>query len=349
MIILSHTTALHCFRHLGAEALSAMPRCGLSDLTEPFDGSERCVERYLALAASTGMDPVPLHLLYSRSCRLPESEVVRAHTMRGSLPGSLVRIADGIYAVSPELLVCQLASWGTVNDLVYLLYELCGTYEHPSNQCRALSERAVFTTRERVAAYVDKRATFSGNAMVRAALGLVRERSASHMETSFAMYLGFPYRRGGLGFPDFKMNAPIAVPAQMAQKCGRSKLTGDLCWLDRKVVFEYDSMQHHDTVAQVARDASKRNVFLQMGYTVVTFAGGQLRDKAEVANVVNALAKALGHRIQPRCGDFENLRRRLEWTVFKDKASIFNGRSNPRSEYFHPKALNAPCAKSTSW
>ena len=348
MIILSHTTALHCFRHLGAEALSAMPRCGLSDLAEPIDGAACAIERYLAFAASVGMDPVPLHLLYSRSCRLPKSEVVRAHTMREDLPGSLVRIEDGVYAVSPELLVCQLASWGTVNDLVYLLYELCGTYEHPSNQRRALSERAVFTTKKKLAAYVDARAIFPGKAAVRAALGLVRERSASHMETSFAMYLGYPYRLGGLGFPDFRMNEPIAAPAHIAKKYGRGRLTGDLCWPERKVVFEYDSMEHHDTVAQVARDASRRNVFLNMGYSVISFAGGQLRDKTEVANAVDALAKALAHRIQPRCSDYANLRRRLEWTVFRDKASIFSGKSNARSAHLHPKALDAPGAKSAS-
>ena len=69
--------------------------------------------------------------------------------------------------------------------------------------------------------------------------------SASHMESAFAILLGLPCRLGGFDFPDFRMNESVAVPKPLIKQIGRIKLAIDLCWSGRKVVFEYDSMQHH--------------------------------------------------------------------------------------------------------
>lgn len=339
MIILSHTTALHCYRHLGAEAVLAMPRRNAKDLAGPFDAFEQAVERYRTFAESAEMELAPLHVVRFRGWRVRRHDYVRVHLLGDVPPKSFVELGNGVYAVCPELLICQLASWGDLLDTTHLLYEMLGTYLHPSSASVLLEERKSFTTKTRLQRYLAARAQFSGIVNLRKALELTRERSASHMETAFAMLLGFPYRLGGFDFPDFEMNYRIVVPRRLRKEVGRAASTVDLCWPDRKVAFEYDSTKYHDSALRMAKDSSKRNGLARMGYQLITVAGGQVSDRAEVVRAIAVLANAVGHRIQPRCRKYKERRDRLMWFVFRDQASIYSGFPNARSAGLHPKPI----------
>ncbi len=336
MIILTHTTALHALRHLGAEVVSTLPRRSIDSLGARFENPLRAAERYSLYCLSAGMTPAALHLLYPRGKHPANTEFAHAHEASDLPPFSLIELAEDIYAACPELIFCQLVSWGNTYDAILLAYELCGTYAHPDNMHLPLKTRSAFSTKERLASFISQRSRFRGKATAKIALSYVHERSASPMETAFATLLGLPYKLGGLNFPHFEMNWEITIPKHLRADIGRTKLTVDLCWVDRKVAFEYDSMEHHGTVEQAARDASKRNALMLLNYRVVSFAGGQLRDKGEVMRAVNALAKELGHRINPRSKEHKSKRRQLEWTVFRDGASIFAARPNARSKDLHP-------------
>ncbi|MBQ9954829.1 MAG: DUF559 domain-containing protein [Eggerthellaceae bacterium] len=336
MIILTHTTSLHSLRHLGAQAIADLPRLSLRDLTDDFDGATDAIARYLAFVASIGAKPAALHLLFSRGSRLPKSDFIMSHTFSDASAKAFVKLADGVFAACPELVVCQLASWSEVNDLTHLLYELCGTYTHPANEHIFITDRKSFTTKSKIRSFCAQRNAFPHASKVMKALDLVHERSASPMETAFAMLLGFPCRLGGLAFPPFEMNGVVEVPKRLRRSTGREHLVVDLCWAKQKVAFEYDSAAFHGTVSQVAKDTSKRNLLIGMGFTVVSFSGGQVGSQAEVRRAADALMKALNHRPNPRCKDFEGLRMRLEWAVFEDKGAVFDGNPHISTKHLHP-------------
>ena len=339
MIILTHITSLHCLRHLGAEVVAQLPRHDFATLGEPFDTPSEAIDRYIGFCNSFGVEPGALHLLYPHGKHPAKCAYIRAHETRKLPSASLVKLADGVYASSPELLFCQLASWGSIYDAIYLAYELCGTYLHPTNESIPLSKRRAFTTKAKLDAFITSRGRFHGKTTALRAAALVRERSASHMESAFAMLFGLPCKLGGLGFPEFEMNWEVRIPKGMQASVGRSKITVDICWPSKKVAFEYDSMQHHNTVEQVAIDTSKRNVLMILNYNVVSFAGMQLRDKSAVLHSAEALTKALGHRSNPRGKDYLKKRHQLEWTAFKDGASIFASKPNARSRRLNPERL----------
>ena len=341
MIILSHTTALHFLRHFGADAVAEMPRCGFASIADSYDSATQAIARYRSFAENVGSDLVPLHILKAQGRNTDKCKWIKQHTIVDIEEELFVAFGGGVYCASPELTARQLASWGTLNDLVYLLYELCGVYSHPGNADVDVTKKKAFTSKAKLEASMDSWPPFPLRKKMETAVGLVRDRSASPMETACAMILGMPCRYGGLGFPDFEMNREIVVPRSLRKHVGRSRIVVDLCWFERRVAWEYDSAEWHCGAVQVARDAGRRNALLRLGFKVVTLAGVQASQSAEVARAAAALSEALEHRCRPRCRDYQRKRRMLEWLVLKDKASVFD--ANPRSGPLgrHPEPLDS--------
>ncbi|MBQ9955109.1 MAG: hypothetical protein IJO87_06740 [Eggerthellaceae bacterium] len=323
MIILSHITAFHCLRHFGAEAVAFMPRVAFSAIEEPFDDALKGLDRYLAFCESAGMEAVFLHLLRPRGSHLTQSDCLITHSSGDLSKHSLLKVSEGVYCVQPELLVRQLSSLGSVCEVTYLLYELCGTYSHPGNVGIDLLQRKSFTTKERLQRYANAMAPFPHLDVFLEAVSLVKERSASPMETACAMLLGLPYRLGGLSFPEFEMNKELIVPQRLIGEVGRRRMIADLCWPNLMVTLEYDSKEWHHGAEQVARDAGKRNAMQRMGYRVVTLTGMQAESPKEIMRVSRILSEAVGHRIRPRVKDFASKREALEHLVLRDKGASF--------------------------
>ena len=337
MIVLSHTSALHCMRHLGAEVVARLPRALLSELDGPFASPSEALDLYLRFAHSARMEPVPLHLLKPHANRTSGSACTRIHTTRNPHECELIVLREGVFAASPETVVRQLASWGDEIDLIQLIYELCGTYAHPSNQRVPLPDRSTFTTRARLRASL-KNDGSPGIRRIHRAIERSHDRSASPMETACAMLLALPHHMGGLAFPDFEMNGKIIVPTRLKKAAGRRLCFADLLWADRMVAFEYDSDQEHCGPERIASDSSRRNALLRMGYTVITLTGRQIGQREEFLRTANTLANVLGYRIQPRCASFLKKHDRLRWRVLRDQASIFDAMPrSKRAAEIHPK------------
>ena len=322
MIVVSHTTALYCMRHLGAEVVSRLPRVRMSDLHGSFSNTTEVACLYSNFVRAAQMQPAPLHVLRPYASRMGESDFVKVHAVRHPRECVLVKVAEDVYLVTPEMLVRQLAVWGDQLDLIQLIYELCGTYGHPRNSGILLSQRAAFATRKTLEKSLSG-CDFPGVQCVRDSVKRSNDRSASHMETACAMMFSLPYRMGGLGFPDFVMNEELVVPFRLQQELGRRLLYGDLLWRDSRVVFEYDSNQEHCGVDRIASDSSRRNVLTRMGFTVVTLTGQQINQRREFLRTAGILANALGHRIRPRCKDFQKKHDVLRWHVLRDQMSAF--------------------------
>lgn len=323
MIILSHTTALHLLRHLGAETVSRLPRITLANLHLDHQSVECARNTYFEFAKSAGIPPASLHLLVPYGHPTWKDPSIVTHFSSDTRPAILIKISDEIYAPSPEYLIRQLSPLGSTTDLAQLIFELCGVYSHPTNQHLELKDRSSFTTKKSLQRYLDKHRPFRGAARFERALKLAKDRSASHMETACAILLGFPYRLGGLNFPEFEMNQRIDVPSYFKNKLKRSRCYGDLCWQKQRVILEYESNAIHVGAEKIAADSDRRNALLKTRYCVITLTGNQMYSYEEFLRTAHILAGKLGHRIQPRCKDYRKRHRALRWAVLNDQASVY--------------------------
>ena len=70
-----------------------------------------------------------LDVLIASSNAKHASRSFRFHNYAGKYPsGSFLRIKDNVFIVSPELLFCQMAQNLSIEKLLLLGFELCGTY-----------------------------------------------------------------------------------------------------------------------------------------------------------------------------------------------------------------------------
>lgn len=340
MIILSHITALHHLRHIGAETVARLPRLTLASLNPSRLNADQARMAYLAFAESSGTCSPSLHLLRPIGHPRWETPFITTHFATDERTVTLVEIGCKVYAPTPEYLIQQLSALGDIVDLTQLVFELCSIYSHPTNNHIELKDRKSFTTKRRLQRHLEKHRPFRGSARLEQALKLSKDRSASHMETACAMLLGFPYRLGGLNFPEFEMNHRIDIPRHLRKTLRRARCYGDLCWQDRKLVLEYDSNEEHANTAKIASDSDRRNALLKIGYDVITLTGNQIYNFEECLRTARILAGKLGHRIQPRCKNYWRKHHLLRRAVLKDQASVYRGRRHGEPDFVQASAGN---------
>ena len=91
-----------------------------------------------------------------------------------------------------------------------------------------------------------------------------------------------------------------------------------MVWPDRKVDLEYDSDLEHTGSQRIARDAVRRSVLAEMGYSVETMGKLQVDGAVETHATALRLAKRLGCRIRYNPDVFEVARAYLRTRVLLD-------------------------------
>lgn len=290
--------------------------------TEPFRGSLRSAwasENVTARFASAVQGSLtqaryltpPYHVLVPPEIKRASTVDMVFHVNCRELPsGSLRRVGRGVFVVSPECCMRQLACELDVAQLVMLGYELCGSYSFAADGSAvfdALPQTSVSKLRRHAAASQGAR----GVKRMRCALPYVEGGSRSPAETAVAMLLGMPQRHGGYGLPAPVLNYRIDPRASRRGLVAQSRFFCDLFWPDRRVAVEYDSDLCHTGAERIARDSRRRADLLALGITVITLTKAQLYDERAFHSFVVMLAGQLGHRIRFRCEGFEARRRLL--------------------------------------
>ncbi|MBQ9057771.1 MAG: DUF559 domain-containing protein [Atopobiaceae bacterium] len=121
----------------------------------------------------------------------------------------------------------------------------------------------------------------------------VVEGSASPMESALTLILCAPQSWGGFGLPQPQLNKSIPVDKSIRHLWSEEYITPDLLWESAKLVLEYDSTQHHTTSRQLARDASRRDIFQQMGFRVISVTGFHMSRPLELERVATLIAQHL--------------------------------------------------------
>lgn len=224
--------------------------------------------------------------------------------------GDFVRVADGVCAPVPELCFVQFACHAPLLCAIREGYALCGSYALDESSETGLVERFPLTSVEAMRRFAESRPGMQGAAKASRALSKVKSGSASPRETDLAMRLALPINLGGFGFSGARLNCRIVPSRRAAGFSDRDYFVGDLCWMEEKLVVEYDSNLHL-APWKLAQDAQKRSALEEDGFKVITVTNLQLDSPIEMERIAKQIARRLGRRLRIQVPDFARRQREL--------------------------------------
>ena len=224
-------------------------------------------------------------------------------------PRSFMRIEDGLYVSTPEMAFCEMASVLSLERLIALGFELCGTYRRASTFGLARYDATPLTSPGALVSFIEKSPQFKGVKKARRALPCILAGSASPRESELAMLLCLPYSLGGYGLPHPTMNAEMPLPKNVVAT-GRSSLRCDLYWPAARLDVEYDSAEFHSSERLLANDSMRRIALESMDVTSVNLTAEHLRRASLFDEAAQGIARILGKRVRLP-GDFRLKQERL--------------------------------------
>ena len=264
---------------------------------------------------------LPLHVVVgSPSQRVRSKKLVSHVSTSKMLASSYVNAGDDFVVASPELCFLQLASSLSLEHLIQVGYELCGTYALQANSSAIFREKPL-TSVSRIAAFVHDSERVQGRKKALRALKYIQDNSASPRETILAMLLTLPYALGGYGITQPNLNYRVEIPQTAKNKVDRAFYVLDICWPKAKFCLEYDSAQYHLNPAQQEADARKRNALEALGYTVFTVSPGQISDSGSFNRVAKQVAHHLGKRLRYKDPEFTRRHLVLREVLMQERCS----------------------------
>lgn len=289
------------FRHALERDTKAAVKFLVSGATPALDLSIR--DRFFS-------DGVPVHAIVAHARLRRAGSGIEASVRKGPFhPRSFMRIDDGLYVSTPEMAFCEVASALSLEQLIALGFELCGTYRRASTFGSARYDAAPLTSPAALASFIEKSPQFKGVKKARRALLFILADSASPRESELAMLLCLPYSLGGYGLPCPTMNAEMLLPKNVGAT-GRSSLRCDLYWPAARLDVEYDSAEFHSAERLLANDSMRRIALESMDITSVNLTAEHLRRASLFDEAAQGIARILGKRVRLP-GDFRLKQERL--------------------------------------
>lgn len=311
-ICLAHISALQYWRHARRAC------CVLNPVKSLIPSEIRAAEVRLALRSDilTGvLDDQPHFVVVGQPARRCIAGA-RVHSVRSSAPGDAVKIAEDIYVLSPSALLMQLARSLPFEQVALLAYEFCGSYVLTKDHERGFDKVAPLATRSRLLAAVALAGSFRGSTVMRRALSVATDGSASPAESSLAILLCAKRMYGGYGLPLPHLNYRIDIRGDAKKMTSRRYFLCDSCWPEAKLDVEYDSDAFHLNSASLASDAERRNTLAALGFQTITVTRAQLGDADLFDDAARSIAKILGVRLRVERYDWSARRYELRRNLF---------------------------------
>lgn len=213
-------------------------------------------------------------------------------TQDGKYPA--FRVRRGLFVSTPEFVFVQMGTLLDAEQLLFLGCELCGRYG---------IDDGVFLREQTCTAHMlyECAAALKGVRGRRNALNVaprVLGGGASPMEIALALMLHLPRTQGGYGLEAPELNHVLPVDGTARALWGKDHITPDMLWNRGHVVIEYDSDLHHSADERIANDARRRDVFVELGYRVVTVTTAHMRSFHEIERIAGIVAGCLGTSIE---------------------------------------------------
>ena len=238
---------------------------------------------------------------------------LRTRLLRRDLPRqALVGAGKHTCFSCPELVVLQLAQQLSVPLLAQVIMELAGFYAlAPSQDFETVYDIPPITTLARIETLARRARMMRGRSVLRAALHIACERSASPAETILAIMLQSPIQDGGYGIERPLLNPCITAPRGTRSHVSQQHFYPDIylqgCYTD----IEYESTEFHlDPIttnwqagelknwqagfAQKAANERRRARELQsLGVHVIPVTSYDMVSRAKLDNVAWSLARQM--------------------------------------------------------
>ena len=241
---------------------------------------------------------LPLHVMVNSPSKCRTTNGLVTHLYEKPLPeGSFCRVDEGVFVASPELTLAQLAVELPRADVLEIALEFCSGYALDPDSERGFIERPALTSSRRLATVAKRLAGRRGAKRLAQILPYVVDDSASPMESIVLMLLCLPSKLGGYQLPLPKHNVEIPIPERIHSHTRRKKLVCDLYWERYRLDVECDSTKYHSSKEQLGVDSDRRIILDAMGFSYVGITRWQLEHADEFLNVVQAIKRAMGFRV----------------------------------------------------
>lgn len=327
--IVSHNAALALLAHIPnprfgdsePEVVSIAGACALLD-----QEAQEVIDRY-----DLGVETLDL-LVPSRADRR-RSQHVKTHLCTNELPaGSFISLGHWMgdldaYVCSPELAFLQAAHDGDAAAAIYAGYAMTSDYRLDNLAPGGVTSRDAgmrdgkLTTKELIAAYLDRASKVRGAAKAKALLPYVEEGSRSPRESGLCMFMSLPAYYGGLALGKAELNkkyfirdgyndgrnrklrvlerAPDITLTAKAE-VGLDKVRAGLLPEVLTALIDYDSDAIHDGSEKIHKDAERRNE-LQMlnGVAYFTVTTDQASDYEKLVRLCERIRRKLHRNKRP--------------------------------------------------
>jgi len=306
MLLLSHISAIDYWRINGIRPVltSSQQRARKAPDTPP-DKATYVLAKIPELA-------LPLHVTVSSQSARQKTRMFQTRVTTVTLPtGSVIDVGAGLLVSSPELCFVQMAKILSLEKLIALGLELCGTYALPvairnsdqgGNQpdyvTKTQYNRKPLTTIRKLTSCVMRFTEMDGRKKALAALRYITDGSASPMETNLVMLLTLPYRLGGYNLAMPKLNYRIDLVKSARQNANRSFHVCDMFWEGTNVAAEYDSSEFHKGAKRKTDDSRRRNTLASLGIISIEVDSSSIYSLTAFDKTARLIAQNLGKRLR---------------------------------------------------
>ena len=327
--IVSHSAALALLAHIPnprfgdsePEVVSIADACALSD-----QEAQEFIDRY-----DLGIDT--LDMLVSKRTDRRRTKHVATHLCSNELPaGSFISLGHwrgdlDAYVCSPELAYLQAAHDGDAAEAIYAGYAMTSDYRLDNLAPGGVTSRdkgmrdGRLTTKELIAAYIDKSPKVRELAKAKALLAYVIEGSRSPRESGLCMFMSLPARYGGYALGKAELNKKYFIrdgygdgrkgklrvlertpdiTLTAKAEVGMDKVKAGLLPEVLTALVDYDSDAIHDGSEKIHKDAERRNE-LQMlnGVAYFTVTTDQASDYDKLVRLCERVRRKLRRRKRP--------------------------------------------------
>ena len=295
-IVLTGETA-HCVYSLQQVPRGMRLHKGVGDVSVRSGAPDRHdVIRARQVLRAMGVPESKLSVLHA-SVRAPEHrrllQGLICHVTSPAAHSFLLPLGHDVYVESAAVAFVHAARWMPWLELLEFGYELCGRYRLTPFGERGYEECIPMLTRWELERTVEELRGYHGAKRARRALGYVRERSRSPMETALALMIVLPRREGGMGIRSLEMDVRIPVPRELRYLTERSCYYLDLYLPRARLDIEYDGRQHGET-RQRSDDDERTCVLEALGYRVRRVGSFQFFSASRMERALQGIARSAG-------------------------------------------------------
>ena len=326
--IVSHNAALALLAHIPnprfgdsePEVVSIAGACALCD-----QEAQEVIDRY-----DLGIDVLDL-MVPTRADRR-RTKHVATHLCTNELPaGSFISLGHWMgdldaYVCSPELAYLQAANDGDA-AAIYAGYAMTSDYRLDNLAPGGVTSRDAgmrdgrLTTKELIAAYIEKSPKVRDLAKAKALLAYVIEGSRSPRESGLCMFMSLPTRYGGYALGKAELNKKVFIrdgyndgrnrrlrvlertpdiTLTAKVEVGMDKVKAGLLPEVLTAMVDYDSDAIHDGSEKIHKDAERRNELqLLSGVAYFTVTTDQASDYEKLVRLCERVRRKLHRRKRP--------------------------------------------------